>query len=208
MKTIAFCLAAVMCFAANAQQALRAPQLTPFGDAQWWVLTEPLPFRIGRSREVITVPRGFVTDLASTPRFLWSALPRTGAYMSPAVLHDYLYWDQRCARKQADEIFRIEMADFGVDATVARLIFAAVDELGTAAWSDNAAAQNRGVTRFMPEAMLAEFLSQPFDAASTWVKFHGQISAAGKGLPAGSDADPNRALGDTCTRAIQAHRLQ
>lgn len=208
MKKTAACFAALVGFSAIAQQPLRAPQLTPFGDAQWWVLTEPLPFRIGRSTEVITVPRGFVTDLASTPRFLWSALPRTGAYMAPAVLHDYLYWDQRCARKQADEIFRIEMADFGVDATVARLIFAAVDELGSAAWSDNAAAQTRGVTRFMPEAMLTEFLAQPFDATSTWARFHGQISADGKGLPAGSDADPNRALGDICTRAIQAHKSQ
>ena len=166
MKMFALCFAGVMCVCANAQQALRAPQLTPFGDAQWWVLTESLPYRIGRSNEVITVPRGFVTDLASTPRFLWSALPRTGPYMASAVLHDYLYWDQRCTRKQADEIFRIEMADFGVDPTVARLIFAAVDELGSAAYSDNAAAQARGATRYMPEAMLQEFLSQPFSATA------------------------------------------
>ena len=71
------------------------------------MLTEPLPTRIGRSSEIITIPKGFVTDLTSIPRFFWSAFPKSGPYMSAAILHDYLYWDQRCTREQADRIFDI-----------------------------------------------------------------------------------------------------
>jgi hypothetical protein len=118
----------------SAQQPLRPPQIAPFGDSEWWVLTSSIPNRIGRSTEIITVPRGFVTDLASIPRFFWSAFPKTGPYMSAAILHDYLYWDQRCTRTQADEIFEIEMKSFGVASTSRAMIFAAVSELGGSSW--------------------------------------------------------------------------
>lgn len=39
----------------------------------------------------VSVPEGFVSDLASIPRLLWSLFPPDGPYQEAAVLHDYLY---------------------------------------------------------------------------------------------------------------------
>jgi hypothetical protein len=39
--------------------------------------------------EVIRIPDGFVTDLASVPRVFWSILPPDGTYERAAVVHDW-----------------------------------------------------------------------------------------------------------------------
>lgn len=44
--------------------------------------------------EVITIPRGFVTDYASVPRLLWNIIPPHGPAAKPAVIHDFLYSKQ------------------------------------------------------------------------------------------------------------------
>ena len=81
---------------AAAQQPIPPVPLMPFGDGQDSVLVAPLLYQIGRSAFVITVPAGFVTDFASTPRAIWAILPPTGRYQLAAVVHDFLYWDQGC----------------------------------------------------------------------------------------------------------------
>lgn len=53
----------------------------------------------------ITVPCGFVTDFASTPRFMWRLIPPTGRYTRAAVIHDLLYRTKGLAtRAQADAV--------------------------------------------------------------------------------------------------------
>ena len=42
-------------------------------------------------RRHVVVPKGFRTDLASSPRILWPILPPFGRWSAAAVLHDYLY---------------------------------------------------------------------------------------------------------------------
>lgn len=54
-----------------------------------------------------SVPKGFITDLASVPRPLWSIYaPHRVESISGAIIHDYFY---RChksiTRRQADDIF-------------------------------------------------------------------------------------------------------
>ena len=39
----------------------------------------------------ITVPHGFITDLASIPRIFWSILPPFSRYTDGAIVHDFLY---------------------------------------------------------------------------------------------------------------------
>lgn len=54
-----------------------------------WELMSPLWFVSCRNL-TIDVPKGFLTDFASVPRFLWWAIPTTdGQYDAPAVVHDY-----------------------------------------------------------------------------------------------------------------------
>ena len=62
----------------------------------------------------VLVPVGFVTDLASTPRFLWSIFPPAGPWIRAAILHDYLYSLSDCSRFLADALFREAMHDLGV----------------------------------------------------------------------------------------------
>lgn len=50
---------------------------------------EPIVFQGQRDRFVI--PAGFITDLASVPRFLWWLLPSYGSYTQAAILHDLLW---------------------------------------------------------------------------------------------------------------------
>ncbi len=197
-------LALALCaITATADQPLRPPQIAPFGDGDWWVLIDPIPTRIGVSTEIITVPKGFVTDLASIPRIFWSAFPKTGPYMSAAMLHDYLYWDQRCSRAEADRIFDIEMKSYGVNDTSRKLIFAAVSEFGAQAWEANAARKKAGEPRFMPEDLLTQYLSQPFDASRSWQAIRAQIGQ--QAAPIKVSGDPNDDLAGACSRALAAN---
>lgn len=189
---------------AMAQQPLRPPQIAPFGDSEWWILTASLPTRIGNSTEIITVPKGFVTDLTSIPRFFWSAFSKTGPYMSAAILHDYLYWDQRCTRAEADKIFDIEMKSYGVNDTSRKLIFSAVSEFGEAAWKSNTTAKQTGEPRFLPEVQLTQFLSQPFDASRTWIALRNTLPRETT-QPLGAVSESNPQLAQTCTRAVAAN---
>ena len=52
------------------------------------ILNKPLWYRsdlIG----MVQVPRAFISDGASVPRFLWSVYPPFGKYLEAAVIHDY-----------------------------------------------------------------------------------------------------------------------
>jgi hypothetical protein len=53
-----------------------------------WQFTDDLVFHSSRLRGVILLPAGSVIDFASTPRFLWSLLPKTGQYDYGCALHD------------------------------------------------------------------------------------------------------------------------
>jgi hypothetical protein len=83
---------------AGAQQPITPVPFTPFSDGENSVVVSDLTYQIGRTSYVITVPAGFVTDFASTPRAIWAVLPPFGTYQLAAVVHDFLYWDQGCTR--------------------------------------------------------------------------------------------------------------
>lgn len=58
---------------------------------------------------IITIPKGFITDFATTPRILWSVLPPFGRYAKACVLHDFLCENAKIgniSRKYADSVFK------------------------------------------------------------------------------------------------------
>ena len=66
------------------------------------------------SNDVIRIPAGTVTDLASVPRILWAIFPPHGRYAKAAIIHDYLY-DQAVGSKAfADTTFYEAMGVLGV----------------------------------------------------------------------------------------------
>ena len=78
-------------------------------DGENYALKEEFSYyREGDEKNIITVPKGFITDFASTPRLIWSILPPFGKYAKSAVLHDFLcqkYHRGEILRKEADHIF-------------------------------------------------------------------------------------------------------
>ncbi len=110
-----------------------------------------------------TVPRGFVTDLASIPRIFWSALRPDGNYAYSAILHDYLYWTQSRPRKVADAILRQSMSDFHVPPPTIATIYEAVRLGGQKSWDQNQRLKSQGESR-----ILRTFPEDPAVSWATW----------------------------------------
>ena len=88
-------------------------------------LLDPLVYRSSRRLTVI-VPGGFVTDFASVPRLLWPLCPPHGYSKKAAVVHDFLYTQDDCARVIADAVFLTALRDCGVPWWRRSLMYAAV----------------------------------------------------------------------------------
>ncbi len=110
-----------------------------------------------------TVPKGFVTDLASVPSIFWSVLRPDGNYAYAAILHDYLYWTQMMSKVDADNILRISMQDFHVPAWKINAIYQGVHLAGKSSWTENQRLKANGESRF-----LAQFPSDPMTTWQDW----------------------------------------
>lgn len=55
--------------------------------------------------EIITIPKGFLTDFASVPSYLVSVLPNIDDALLAYIVHDYLYVTKYSSRKFADNEF-------------------------------------------------------------------------------------------------------
>lgn len=76
-----------------------------------WTLLAPFAATIhleGGAKELVFVPEGFVTDLASVPRLPGMFLVFGGHARKSAVLHDYLY-SVRAEREYADAVLLAAM---------------------------------------------------------------------------------------------------
>ncbi len=96
-------------------------------DESYWETLAALDYQ-GRS-EVLTVPAGFRTNLASVPRCAWWLVPRSGRYTPTVVLHDYLAKNPgvtKVNRCDADGIFRRSMRELGVPLLRRRMMWTAV----------------------------------------------------------------------------------
>ena len=104
------------------------PILTPLSCGKRWVVRKEFVYEVGSlgSGNKIVISPGFVTDLASTPKPLWSILPPFGRYLPSAILHDYLYMTKELPRKDADKIFYNGMVILGVPKWKAKIMYYAV----------------------------------------------------------------------------------
>ena len=85
------------------------------------------------------VPVGFVTDGASIPQALWSAVgsPFTGEYRIAAVLHDAAYADPGVKKDDADAMFRECAIECGCSHLLAELVFEGVRAGGSDAYAED-----------------------------------------------------------------------
>ena len=159
------------------QQPIDPVDFKPFVDGAHWIVRQPLKYRIGVSTQEIVVPVGFVTDFASIPQALQSIIRQNGPYILPAVVHDYLYWDQSCTRAQADQIFLLAMIENQVGAVHRTAIYQAVAAAGSYAWDDNASERKAGMLRILPPNR------QQITAATLWPLFRQDLMVAGVAEP-------------------------
>ncbi len=86
---------------------------------------------------VIVVPKGYVTDLSSSPWFLWWLYPPGLGYgRKPAVIHDYIYstLHRRYTKEFADDLFYHGLVTQGMDKWKAKLCYLSVKWFGKGGW--------------------------------------------------------------------------
>ncbi|EJM1835421.1 DUF1353 domain-containing protein [Salmonella enterica] len=111
-----------------------------------WRVHEPFAFYLSDDNsDVISVPAGFVTDLASVPRVFWTLLPPDGKYAKAAIIHDYLYDNALRTKKEADKIFLDGMTVLGVPKWKRTIMYWAVRLFGRGMYNRKTPANKAGV---------------------------------------------------------------
>jgi hypothetical protein len=114
------------------------------------IVQRPMSYRIGKSRDSIVVPAGFVADFSSIPRSLWTELSPVGEHARAAIVHDYLYWFQPCEREETDNLLMIAMTQGGLSDLKRGAVYAGVRVGSADVWSANAVARERGDLKVVP----------------------------------------------------------
>lgn len=103
---------------------LEPPDVVYVARFRQWILRKAYAFGYGAHR--ITIPAGFVFDLASIPRFLWWRIAPFELSETAPLLHDFLYRyrgslpagciepPRTFTRKESDQVFRDVMELEGV----------------------------------------------------------------------------------------------
>ena len=105
-------------------------------------LRAPLVYET-RAGETITVPAGFVTDLASVPRGLRNLAPRWNRSAEAAVLHDFAYV-RGGSRRKADALFYEALRESGVSRLGSWMMWAGVRLGASFAWRGHRKRERQG----------------------------------------------------------------
>jgi len=119
--------------------------VSPTMNGRDWRLFKDFSYRVGKpySGVHIKIPKGFITDFASIPHFLF-LLPYWAKFNKAPIIHDWLYHRHRVMghkidRKQADNIFLeamlVEWQSKKKRHLIAYLEYFAVRLFGYLAWS-------------------------------------------------------------------------
>lgn len=106
------------------------------GDPDNWLVSESFSYTTN-SGEIVPVPKGMKTDLASTPRIVWNLYPPFGLYTGAAIVHDHLYTTGRFVRSMCDAILLEAMEAEGVSWFSRHLIYRMVRLFGWVAWNQH-----------------------------------------------------------------------
>ena len=104
------------------------PSFFASGSNDDWIVDRPGVYHY--DGEVIEIPRGFVTDLASIPKGLRWLVPVNGKHRLAALLHDYMYYMELDDRIDCDLAFIEEMERQGVRYIKRQAMFAMVRMFG------------------------------------------------------------------------------
>lgn len=71
-------------------------------ERKYWILQKELTVQLSNGG-IITIPKGFKTDLSSVPRLLQGIVSAVGDFALAAIIHDYLYIYKGVSREFADK---------------------------------------------------------------------------------------------------------
>lgn len=171
-----------------------------------FMVAHPLRYATNDGRHAIVVPVGFITDLASIPRSLWWwQAPHEGA-MAPAIIHDYLYWEQSCTKDEADAVMYLAMLESGLAAFNANRVYDGIrTKRARDAWDSNKAARERGESRFLTEAYAKVVQDSQVDPQATLVSLQAE-AARRQGLY--TPSLPNVRVKTACEAALREFNVR
>jgi len=174
-------------------------QLVP--DPPLFMVSFPLRNTINDGQHEIVVPVGFITDLASIPSVLWWwESPHEGT-MAPAIIHDFLYWEQSCSKDEADAVMYLAMLEVGLGNFTTNRIYDGIrTSFAQDAWDKNSAARERGETRFFTKAYARTLQDSRIDPKATLVSLQRQ-AAESRGLY--KPRSPNSKVKTACAAALK-----
>lgn len=123
------------CSAINNVTFVSEPYLKPFSVFNFEL---GLPFVVIVNEHIYTVPKGFLTDLASVPRAIWSLYPPNDTRtIRAAIIHDYLYCGiENISRQEADSILYDALIADGLSRYTAYKYWLAVRLFGKSHFSE------------------------------------------------------------------------
>jgi hypothetical protein len=107
------------------------------GDGTHFRLLAPLEY-VSKAGVHYIVPAGFVTDLNSSPRFLWRIYPKSNKANRAAVIHDYYYATALISKALADRLYHEASAACGVPGFISWAAYQAVHRFGRGSWEQHA----------------------------------------------------------------------
>jgi hypothetical protein len=150
--------------------AISRPTVTQLAlsDPPLFLVSYPLRYSTNDGRYQIVVPVGFVTDLASIPKALWWWQSPHETTMAPAIIHDYLYWEQSCTKDEADAVMYLSMEELLVKG-IEGIYLGIRTPIAKAAWKQNEEARMKGETRFFTQSYAERLIRGNADPKATWV---------------------------------------
>lgn len=103
-------------------------------DAWNFLLLTDIHYYYIKGKKHIHVPKGFITDLATIPRFAWWCISRTELSYKAPIVHDYLYEKRQGTQKEADQIFLQIMIEERISFWRRNLAYFFVRMLGWIKW--------------------------------------------------------------------------
>ncbi len=120
-------------------------ELRDFSKNEFYTLKE-FTYFIGSedSTDFIIIPKGFVTDGASIPKWLWPIVGHPFAeFRQAAVVHDFLYRTHIRTKNDSDKIFLEAMEVLEVKKWKRDIMYWAVSTFGEKSWKGGPAKYNQ-----------------------------------------------------------------
>lgn len=204
IKTIYRCIILSVILASCDTGRPTITQLVP--DPPVFMVAYPLRYSTPDNEYEFLVPRGFVTDLASIPRGLWWWESPQESTLSPAIIHDYLYWQQSCSKDESDAVMYLAMVDVGMGRASRRLVYTGIrTPIAQSAWDNNTLAKANGESRFFTDEYADILMSSDINPDETLADIQNEANSQGGMYTPPQD---NPQVKSTCTAALEYYNAQ